>query len=178
MGDRTLETFNPRHEIDVTKIYKVDFFLRRWKDVNPNCTFLPGGRYFVASGKSLKAMIERSFSLEEGDEQEVVTKRKKKDVCFLKILYNRRLVYEQYRKLFYSRPNARTEEAFKNLYIRPRNKRYSNRQSFSYLIVKQLQCKNCQNQCVYEALKRFYMMDSKCVAEVDNLVTKERLQND
>nr|AGS18796.1 LEF-2 [Pieris rapae granulovirus] len=168
------EIYHPRIPIDTSKTYKVDKFLRRWNDVGPNSAFLPGGRYFIISGKFLPMLVQKSPNFEEEEETEIIMNKNKKNVCFLPFMHDRQMIIEKYKKLFYSGVNARkSEEAFKNLCIRVRLKRYSNRLSFNYLIVKQLQCSECKNKCVYNALKKFYNMESKCVAQLDDLLSRE-----
>lgn len=119
----------------------------------------------------MKKLLETSPTFEE--EINIVYSKKKMNACFLSTMNDRRALIEQYKKLFYSRPNANTKQAFDNLCVRPRTKRYANRLSFNYLVVKNLQCESCVNKCVYDALKKFYLMDKKCVAQVDSLVAKE-----
>nr|AUF82037.1 late expression factor-2 [Cryptophlebia leucotreta granulovirus] len=167
MSDYTV--FHPRLPVESDKIYKVDIFLMRWANINLNTSFLPGGRFFLVSGICLKNLIKKSKSFEE--HKEMVYDVKKTNVCF-QTYTNREDIIKIYRKIFYSKSNAKTEESFKKLCIRPRTNRYACRLSFNYLVVKRLQCCECNNICVYDALKLFYLMDSKCVKQVDNLVAK------
>lgn len=168
-----MECYHNNTIIQHHKIYKVDKFLRRWNDVGANTTFVSGGRYFVILGKNLELLIKRSAEFE--DEEEITWKSKKKrNFCFLQVMNNRHALIEQYKKLFYTSPKpSKTQQAFNNLCIRPRKNRYNNRQSFNYLVYKQLQCQNCKNKCVFEALKTFYLMDSKCVSQLKSLFSKD-----
>ncbi|AAM70235.1 late expression factor 2 [Phthorimaea operculella granulovirus] len=168
-------TFNPRHEIDPKIMYKVDIFLRRWKGIDGNAAFVSGGRYFVVQGSCLVKLMQQSLSFEEHDEhqQQVQYNKYKRNVCFETSLGNRQKIIDLYRKIFYQFPNAKTLPSFNALCARVRKDRYLHRQKFSYLVVKKLQCKNCQNTCVYDALKQFYMMDDKCVRQVNYLIKKE-----
>ncbi|ABC61163.1 LEF-2 [Choristoneura occidentalis granulovirus] len=167
----SMEEYHPRVAIDETKTYKIDKFLRRFNNIGANNTFLPGGRYFVMSGKTLKMLVEKSPDFEE--EQLIIQDAKKRNVCFLGVLDDRNDLIGLYRKLFYTNRNPKSLQAFNNLCVRVRKQRYTNRQCFNYLIVKQLQCKTCENACVYKALKNFYKQEKKCVAQVDNLIAKE-----
>nr|AAB64421.1 late expression factor 2 homolog lef-2 [Cydia pomonella granulovirus] len=164
------ETYHPRRAIDPPKLYKVDMFLRHWVNVNGNTAFLPGGRYFLVVGRCLLNLVEKSKSFEEHTKVEENAKKVK--VCFEDCGGNREAIIAKFRKLFYSRPNAKTEPSFNKLCVRPRRQRYACRLSFNFLVVKRLQCCRCDNKCVYDALKRFYKMDSKCVSQVDGLVAR------
>ncbi|AEB00317.1 lef-2 [Clostera anachoreta granulovirus] len=172
-----LEVYHPRRPVDRTKTYKVDVFMRRWVTVGPDVTFIQGGRYFVLSGKNLDVLVKKSPTFDEevsvyGTSSSTSNKR---DVCFLGCLGDRQALIDKYNKLFYSRTTGglKSETAFKKLCVRPRRNRYANRLTFNYLIVKRLKCDACSNVCVYDALKMFYNMDDKCVAQVDDLVSRE-----
>ncbi|AKS25372.1 lef-2 [Clostera anastomosis granulovirus B] len=179
-----METFNPRVPIDETKTYKVDKFLMLFKDIGGEHTFLPGGRFFVLHGKHLKLLVKKSASIEYDEDDDIVNEnynntdfvksKKKRDVCFLSTMTTRDTVIAHYKKIFFSRnKSSKSFEAFNNLCIKVRNQRYNNRLTFNYLVVKQIQCNRCQNKCVYEALKKFYNMESKCVDQLNRLIAQE-----
>lgn len=172
--------FNPRLHIDETKTYIVDKLLMQFNDIGGEHTFLPGGRYFLMLGKRLKLLVEKSASFEDDDECDTnknfnyVKSRKKKNVCFRATMNNRTALIAHYNKIFFTHnKSSKSFEAFTNLCIKVRNKRYNNRLTFNYLVLKQLQCNQCQNKCVHEALKKFYFMESKCVGQVDRLIAQE-----
>nr|UYX49667.1 LEF-2 [Darna trima granulovirus] len=166
------EQYNPRHAIEIDKMYCVDKLIGKWNDVGPNQKFLPGGRYFIIPGRNLQMLVK--LENDYNNKQKTYKVNKKRNVCFVNSLTDRQAIIKQYEKIFYSRSyKLKSEPSFRNLCIRPRNKRYLNRRSFSYLVVKQLQCLKCNNVCVYDALKIFYLMDDKCVDEVNALADKE-----
>nr|ARX71373.1 late expression factor 2 [Erinnyis ello granulovirus]ARX71503.1 late expression factor 2 [Erinnyis ello granulovirus] len=170
-----METFHPRIPIDATKTYKVDKFLMKFQSIGGEHTFLPGGRYFVMLGKQLKLLVEQSMSFEDDETTECAISNKKKNVCFLSVLNSRDTIIAHYKRVlfnYHSKP-TKSLEAFNNLCIKVRNKRYNNRLTFNYFVVKRLQCIQCQNKCVYEALRKFYNMESKCVNQVDRLIAQE-----
>ncbi|UYE99051.1 MAG: lef-2 [Betabaculovirus sp.] len=155
-----------------------------FKDIGGEHTFLPGGRYFLMLGKHLKLLVKKSASIEYDEEDDImnenynntdfVKSKKKRDVCFLSTMTNRDTLIAHYNKIFFTHnKSSKSFEAFTNLCIKVRNKRYNNRLTFNYLVLKQLQCNQCQNKCVHEALKKFYFMESKCVGQVDRLIAQE-----
>ncbi|APO13918.1 LEF-2 [Plodia interpunctella granulovirus] len=171
-----METYHMRHPIDTKKTYRVDVFCKKWTGINGNSTFVVGGRYFITNGRALKAMESTATDFEE-PEKKFETNRKKKEHCF-KALKTRQEIIDKYKNIFYQRPNANTESDFKNICIKVRGSpthgtRFMNRVKFTCLVVKNLQCKACKNICVYDALKQFYCMDSKCVSQVDRYVSQQ-----
>ncbi|AKN80716.1 late expression factor 2 [Diatraea saccharalis granulovirus] len=168
-----MEVYNSRHTIDPKKMYKVDIFSRRWKGIDNNISFVPGGRYFITTGKMLQSLLTtQSTDFEE--EEETKKNHNKKNVCFLNYIEDRNALIEKYKRLFfYYYKTNKSGIAFTKLCTRVRKERYANRLTFNFMVVKRVGCNVCKNKCVYDALKKFYLMDTKCIAEVDRLMLKE-----
>nr|ALN41958.1 lef-2 [Cnaphalocrocis medinalis granulovirus] len=49
---------------------------------------------------------------------------------------------------------------------RKRKNRYNDRLIFNYYVIKNFQCTNCNNSCIFNALKLYYKKDSKCVNQL------------
>ncbi|AKN63313.1 lef-2 [Agrotis segetum granulovirus] len=169
--------YNPRSSVEPRTRYMVDVFCRDWSSVLDAYTvFVQGGTHFLVNGKNLLQMIKQCPTLEESEQSTVgnIKKTKKKrEICF-ETLKKRSDIIAKYRETFYRFKDANTLPDFEALVQRPRNKRFGNRLKFSFLVIKNIQCKRCENNvCVYNALKSFYENDKKCVDEVDRLVIKE-----
>lgn len=163
------QIYNSCEPIDPTATYLVDFFERHWR-VSGATEFVPGGRFFVMYGRNLQALVKQD---ETAVSPPSYSNMKKRNECFL-ARTKRVDIINAYQEIFYCRyPPPKTKTDFINLCVRVRNDRFQSRLRFSYLIVKSLQCKDCNNKCVYNALKIFYQNESKCVAEVDRLIAKE-----
>lgn len=178
----THETFHPRRPVDPTKLYAVDFFDRNWKGVDSKTPFLPGGRYFLVHGRSLREMLKKCPTLDEEEEAAEADRckrnaRRRINECFTGLRTKEELV-AAYTRLFYRRPReGNTEGDFKRLCVKSRGTpqhgpRYHNRLRFSFLVVNSLGCDRCNDKCVHAALKRFYGNDEKCAREVSGLVAR------
>lgn len=173
MEQEALVLFNPRGAVDPNATYLVDIFHRDWSKVLDVYTrFQPGGTHFIVRGSNLKFMVNKCPTFDE--QQEAQQRRyKQREVCFRETK-KRDDVAAKYQSLFYRSTEAKTWPDFQALRSRPRNKRFANRLKFTFMVVKSLKCDQCPgNGCVYDALKRFYNNDKKCVDEVDRLVSKQ-----